>query len=149
VAAGWLLATVAIVAAVSSVSPLAIECGTLERTECRDTVKAAVARGLPWPHPLALAAHVTSGPAWPAAMGHRATVAFDLAGVPGRATVRLYYDIGGHWGGVIDRATPEVAGWSFATAGIIASGVMVALGWLLRRRPRGAAPLRGRARRAA
>ena len=66
---------------------------------CRDVGDAALRRGLSGPHPLILAARVEPGPASSGTYGHRATVTYDLLGVPSATVVRLYYDIGGHWGG--------------------------------------------------
>ena len=53
------------------------------------------------------------------AVGHRATVTFDLLGVPGPTTVALYYDIGAHWGGVTSRAPMELAGWALLGATMV------------------------------
>jgi hypothetical protein len=107
--------------AAASSAPLRIECGTIDQRTCRETVTAALDRALPSLHPLVLAARVGPGPAWPNGMGHRATVTFDLAGVPGSTDVRLFYDMGGHWGGTTDRGAIELAAWALAWAGIMAT----------------------------
>ena len=132
-AAAWLVLTVLVAAAASAVAPLRVECGELDPTECRATVVASQARGLAQFHPLVLGASVSAGPAWPHAIGQRASVTFDLAGVPGPTTVRLFSDIGGHWGGMADRGTLELAAWSLAVAGLAATVVVVAVAWAIRR----------------
>ena len=71
-------------------------------------------------------------------MGHRATVTFDLLGVPGPTVVALYYDIGAHWGGVTSRAPVELAGWALlmATIAVAFLAVVVGLGIRIIRRSR-------------
>jgi len=102
---------------------------------CAETVTAALKKGMPRLHPLILTAHAEPGPASrPDQLGHRATVTFDLLGVPGPMTVRLYTDMGGHWGGVPDRGAAELALWSAAQAGLVAAGVGISVWWLYRRR---------------
>ena len=101
---------------------------------CAASVEAALARGLAPIHPLILAAHVAPGAdPGPGELGHRATVTFDLLGVPGPTVVRLYYDLGGHWGGEADRSPEELALWWALPAivlGAIAGGAL----WAVRRR---------------
>ena len=119
----------------SAVPPLQITCATtLTDQVCHGTVTASLERGLAPFHPLILAAHVDPGSAGPTENGHRATVTFDLLGVPGPTTVRLFYDIGGHWGAVPDRALTELALWSLlAVAAIVglgaASSVLLRRSW--------------------
>ena len=60
------------------------------------------------------------------ALGHRATVTFDLLGVPGTTSVRLFLDMGGHWGGDVDRSQAELAGWTLVPL-FLASGVAIVL----------------------
>ena len=116
-----------IVAVGASVAePRGITCavGGLADQACRLTVVAAMERGLASFHPLILAAHVVPGPAAdPGQYGLRATVTFDLLGVPGPTTVRLFYDIGAHWGGAPDRGALELAAWSLLAAGVVGVGV--------------------------
>ena len=102
VVGAWLALTLIIASVATAMPPLRVVCGEVETTVCEDTIAAARTRGLTRPHPLILSASVSAGPAWPAAIGHRATVTFELAGTPGSTTVKLFYDIGGHWGGVVD-----------------------------------------------
>ncbi len=117
-----------IVAVSASVAqPLRIACaaGGLADQACHETVAAALERGLAPFHPLILAAHVEPGPAAdPVQNGHRATVTFDLLGIPGPTTVRLFYDIGGHWGGAPDRGALELAARSLLAAGVVCLGVV-------------------------
>jgi hypothetical protein len=112
--AGFLVAALAIVfAASANAPPLRVECPT-ERMSvdvCRASVDATLRRGLTAPHPLILAARVEPGPAGPTGRGHRATVTYDLLGMPYPTVVELYYDMGGHWGGVADRGWPELPLW--------------------------------------
>lgn len=111
-------------AGASAVPALQITCapGGPQDQACRDTVFAAQERGLAPFHPLILAAHVEPGPAAdPGQNGHRATVTFDLLGIPGPTRVRLFYDIGGHWGGVPDRGALELAAWSLLVAMVAVS----------------------------
>lgn len=134
VVGAWLALTIILAWVATAVPPLRIECGDVETMVCEGTVTAAQTRGLARPHPLILGASVSRGPAWPTAMGHRATVAFDLAGVPGTTTIRLYYDMGGHWGGVTDKGALEVVAWSLGWAAIVAAaGVGVVRGYLVGR----------------
>ena len=85
--------------------------------------------GLPASHPLILSAYVEPGEAThPGESGHRATVTFDLLGVPGPTTVRLFYDVGGHWGGVSNRTTLELAAWSLIMAGLAVATVALVTG---------------------
>ena len=113
-ALGLLLTAVAIALVVgANVPPLQIECPQEGMSEevCRDWVTASLDRGLPVPHPLILAARVEAGPVSDGAYGHRTTVRYDLLGVPSPTTVTLYHDIGGDWGGEVDRGTWELAAW--------------------------------------
>lgn len=120
----------AIVLLGSMAPPLRVSCAqALARDVCVETVEAALQRGLPAVHPLILRAHVEPGlHSTPRRHGHRATVSFHMLAVPGPADVRLFYDMGGHWGGVSDGAALEVAMWSafpalpaFAVLALLAS----------------------------
>ncbi len=123
------LLVVMIAAAASSVAPLRVTCDpALTADVCRDTVVASRSRGLAPFHPLVVSAHVRPGPAAATnTSGHRATVAFDLLGVPGPTTVRMYYDIGGHWGGVTDRGAAELALWALIVPLIVVGMMALAL----------------------
>ena len=108
---------VVIAAGAATALPLTTSCASSVSDQvCHDTVTAALQRGMPAFHPLILAAHVEPGPAALGQAGHRATVTFDLLGVPGATSVRLFSDIGGHWGGAVDRGAPELALWSLVAA---------------------------------
>lgn len=121
----------------TSAAPLARTCSAeLDEDACQGAVDAVLRRGLPPLHPLILAAHVEPGEAaGPDQVGHRATVDFDLLGVPGTTSVALFFDQGAHWGGESDRTDAEVAAWALAPLllGIIGAVVVVGLAW--RRRP--------------
>jgi hypothetical protein len=112
--AGLVLTALAIALAVSAnVPPLRIECPAdgMSVTACHDTVTATLRRGLVVPHPLILAVRVEPGPAGPDEYGHRATVTYDLLGMPFPTVIELSYDLGGHWGGSADHGWPELALW--------------------------------------
>ena len=112
----------------------------LTRDVCLETIDAAVRRGLPAVHPLLLAAHAEPGPAArPDQFGHRATVTFSLLGIPGTVPVRMFFDAGGHWGGIADRQATELAARTIASA--IAVGIAAAAA------AAGAGRLVGRSRR--
>jgi hypothetical protein len=129
-ALGWLVLT-------SLVAPMRLDCDpVLPQGECRESVTAAMARGLPRPHGLLLAAHVASGPdRAPGQLGHRATVTFDVLGAPAPIGVALYLDLGGHWGGVVDRGRIEVTSVPIIQAALVAV-VGLGLAWLMRGRGR-------------
>ncbi len=98
-----------------------------------ETVVAALERGLPPLHPLILDASVEPGPASAATqLGHRATVTFVMLGVPGPTHVKLFVDVGAHWGGTPDRGAPELAMWSFLTSMLVLGGPWLL--WRVRRR---------------
>jgi hypothetical protein len=131
--AGLLATALAIALVVSAnVPPLRIECPVAGMTVkvCHDSVEATLQRGLPVPHPLILAARVEPGPAAQGTNGHRATVTYDLLGMPSSTVVRLFYDIGGHWGGEADRGTLELGAWWAAPIVALLSlgGVLVTRG---------------------
>ena len=108
----------------------------LARPVCLETIDAALRKGLPAVHPLLLTARAEPGPAAGAdQFGHRATVHFGLAGVPGPVSVRLFFDAGAHWGGVADRGAPELAGWSVAEGLVVAGAAAGAWTLTSRRRP--------------
>lgn len=137
------LAAALLVAAGMAVRPLARTCAPSVRDDvCAETVSAALKRGLAPLHPLILGSHVEPGPAAGAArLGHKASVTFDLLGVPGPTTVRLFLDMGGHWGGEVDRSDAEIAAWAMAPL-VLALGV--AAGLVAVARGRRTAAARGR-----
>lgn len=107
---------------------------------CLETIDAAMRRGLARVHPLLLAAHAAPGPAAGAdQLGHRATVAFAVLGMPGPVSVKLFFDVGGHWGGVADRTAPELALWTVAQ-GVVVAAVAGGSWLLLRERRTGRGP---------
>ncbi len=116
----------------SGLAPLRVTCApALDGQVCHDTVTAARTRGLAATHSLIVSAFVQPGEATdPGESGHRATVTFDLLGVPGPTTVRLFYDVGGHWGGVSNRTTLELAAWSLIMAGLAVAIVVLVTGAL-------------------
>ena len=130
-----ILASVVLMAAGVTAGPLSRTCAAPVSGEvCAETVEAALERGLAPFHPLILASHVEPGPAAASLeLGHKATVTFDLLGVPGTTSVRLYLDMGGHWGGVVDRDDLELAGWALAPL-VLSSVVAVGLLAAVRRR---------------
>jgi hypothetical protein len=92
----------------------------LQPDVCAETIDAALRRGMPAVHTLLLAAHAEPGPAArPDQFGHRATVTFSLLGVPGTVSVRMFFDAGGHWGGIADRQAMELAVWTIAWAAAV------------------------------
>jgi len=85
-------------------------------------------RGLAAVHPLILEAHVEPGPAAaPQELGHKATVTFTMLGIPGPTTVKLFADVGAHWGGVTDRGAGELGLWSLVAPLLVAGAIL--LGW--------------------
>lgn len=120
VAALWMAAGVA-------ARPIQQTCdASLAHEVCAETIDAALRKGMPAIHPLLLAAHAEPGPAArPDQSGHRATVTFKLLGTPGPVAVRLFFDAGGHWGGIPDRQAIELAAWALGWA--IAAGTVVAV----------------------
>jgi hypothetical protein len=134
VACGALVGVLLIAAAASSVAPLRIRCApALDDDICHRTVSASLERGLAPFHPLIVSAHVEPGEAPTSGqVGHRATVSFDLLGIPGSTTVALYYDIGAHWGGVPSRTAAELAAWALLDTVVVVGAVVVLLGLVLR-----------------
>lgn len=120
---GGAILIVAIAIWASALAPLRITCApTIPADVCAGTVTASLGRGLAPFHPLILSANVEPGPAAATnTAGHRATVRFDLLGVPGSTSVRLFYDMGGHWGAIPDRSAPELAVWALLAAAIVVS----------------------------
>jgi hypothetical protein len=101
----------------------------------RETVVAALERGLAPLHPLILDATVEPGAASAAPqLGHRATVTFSMLGVPGPTRVKLFVDVGAHWGGTPDRSAGELAIWSLLTPLVVLGSPWLV--WRLRRRLR-------------
>lgn len=99
----------------------------LAQDVCVETIDAALRKGLPAVHPLLLAAHAEPGPAArPDQFGHRATVTLTGLGVPGTIQVRMFFDAGGHWGGIADRQATELAVWTIGWASAVGIGVAVA-----------------------
>lgn len=131
-----LLASVLLATILSSTAALHIACGPgLDTATCRATVTAALERGLARSHPLILGAAVAPGEVPEhGRTGHRATVTFDLLGVPGPTTVDLYYDIGAHWGGVVSRSPTELGLWAILVAGIVVGVVAMIPVIVVRRR---------------
>lgn len=129
-----LIAGVAWVAIGTAARPLQQTCDrALARDVCLETIDAALRKGLPPVHPLLLAAHAEPGPAArPDQYGHRATVTFDILAMPGPTSVRLFFDAGGHWGGVASRDATELALWVVAQ-GVLVAGAAAGGLWLLRR----------------
>jgi hypothetical protein len=117
-----------------SAPPIERTCdAALARDACLETIDAALRKGLPAIHPLLLAAYAQPGPAArPDQLGHRATVTFSVLGVPGQIEIRLFFDAGGHWGGIANRPSPEMAAWAIGWAIAAGSAVAVAAGGLLR-----------------
>lgn len=108
----------------------------LTRAVCVETVDAALRKGLPVIHPLLLTARAEPGPAAESdQFGHRATVRFGLLGIPGPVSVRLFFDAGGHWGGIADRGTAELSVWSMAQ-GVVVAGAAAGAWTLFSRRRR-------------
>ncbi|MBF6606537.1 MAG: hypothetical protein IVW53_13265 [Chloroflexi bacterium] len=121
------LLTAILAVSASVAQPLRITCaaGGVAGQACDETVTAALERGLAPFHPLILAAHVEPGPAAdPGQNGQRATVIFELLGIPGPTTVRLFSDVGGHWGGVPDRGALELGASSLLVAGVVGVAVI-------------------------
>lgn len=127
-----LAAIVLVVVGVRSSAP-APSCATgMDDVACTSAVGAVVRRGLPGIHPLILATRVEPGSdPGPQDHGHRATVEFDMLGMPTPVSIELYYDVGAHWGGRLDRAEHELAAWTLApllVAGV-AAVAMVSFAW--------------------
>jgi hypothetical protein len=134
--AGFLVASVALALAVSAdLPPLRIECPAdgMSAETCHASVDATLRRGLEAPHPLVLVARVEPGPAGSDEVGHRATVTYELLGMPYPTVVELYYDMGGHWGGAADHGWPELPLWWGVPV-----VVLLGIGGLLITRGRGA-----------
>jgi len=136
-----------VVAIVAGATWIALGAGLPPRSEtcdrslaadvCHETIDAALRRGLPPVHPLLLAAHAEPGPAArPDQLGHRATVTFGVLGMPGDVRVRLYFDAGGHWGGVVDRGVLELAAWALAQGLLLGAGIGGGALMLGRHRPK-------------
>ncbi len=125
-AVAWLVVT-------SLAAPLHVTCDPSVGTgPCGESVTAALSRGLQRPHGLLLEAYVEPGPdRGPGQLGHRATVTFDVLGAPAPVGVALHLDMGGHWGGVVDRDRLEVA-----AVPVVQSMLIIVLGlgaaWLVR-----------------
>ncbi|HKZ91066.1 MAG TPA: hypothetical protein VJZ50_02900 [Candidatus Limnocylindrales bacterium] len=135
-AAMLVLGAVLLVIVAVAARPLLRTCApTLSADSCAETVEASLKRGLPPLHPLILASHVEPGPAAASTeLGHKATVTFDLLGIPGPTSVRLYLDMGGHWGGVSSRDEVEVAAWALAPLLVAGLAALVIVGLARRRR---------------
>jgi hypothetical protein len=136
---GGLLGVAWLIVALSWAPPFLITCDPdVPRDVCLDTVSAGRARGLPAIHPPIGGAHVSAGPAFPTGYGHRATVTYTL--IPGpSATVRLFTDAGGHWGGVSSHDALALAPWIVVPALLGAVGGVV-LAIALGRRQRRSRP---------
>jgi hypothetical protein len=131
VAASIILAAILlVVAGVSSAAPGPSCAEGMDEAACTGAVGAVERRGLPAIHPLILATRVQPGSApGPQDNGHRATVEFDMLAIPDPVSIELYYDVGAHWGGQLDRPEAEVVAWTLAplvAAGLVA-GLLVAV----------------------
>jgi len=135
-AAILVLLGVLVVFAGTSATPMSRTCAEgMDVTGCEEAVTAVMKRGLPALHPLILSAHVEPGSApGPQDLGHRATVTFELLGVPGPTSVNLYFDRGAHWGGESDRGDTEIKAWALAPLVIASLLVVALLGLAWRRR---------------
>lgn len=140
----WLLLVVVLLGATwvamgAAVRPLRQTCDPALATDvCLETIDAALRKGMARVHPLLLAAHAEPGPAArPDQFGHRATVTFDVLGVPGPTSVRLYFDAGGHWGGIASRGAAELALQAMAQGVVVAAAAAGGLRLLFRRRSAG------------
>jgi len=136
-AAVLITASLLLVVVGTSAAPLSRTCApSLPEGACTAAVSAVVRRGLTAFHPLILAARVEPGSEpRPEQVGHRATVRFDLLGVPRPLRIELHYDQGAHWGGVPDRGEPELAAYALAPMAV-AGLIGVAIVGLSRRRRR-------------
>jgi hypothetical protein len=134
-AAALLLGGLLLVAGASSAPPLAQVCDGLETAACEGAVEAVRRRGLASVHPLILSVTVEPGTApRPQDLGHRATLTYQMLGMPDTTVIELYYDQGAHWGGETDRSDTELAAWALAPlalAALLAAGLLA----LARRRP--------------
>ncbi len=129
-------ATLLVLVGVNSAAPAPTCAQGMDEVACTSAVGAVVRRGLPEIHPLILATSVEPGAApGPQDMGHRATVAFEMLAVPEPVSIELYYDVGAHWGGRLDRPEQEVVAWTFAPLVVAGLGaaIIVALAWWRRR----------------
>jgi hypothetical protein len=134
VGATAILGLAALILAVGALGPPLHETSTaaLSTSVRHETIVAALERGLAPLHPLILDASVEPGPASVAPeLGQRATVTFSMLGVPGPTRVRLFVDIGAHWGGTPDRSGGELAIWSLLTPLVVLGSAQLA--WRFRR----------------
>ena len=136
-AAAVLLGAVLLVVVGSASGAPAPTCALdMDQTACQSAVGAVVRRGLPAIHPLILATRVEPGAQpGPQDLGHRATVEFDLLGMPEPLSIGLYFDVGAHWGGRADHTEDEVAAWALAPIGLaVAIGLgLLVMAWYRRR----------------
>jgi len=113
----------------SSVAPLRVSCDPAVPVEvCAETADAGLRRGLPRLHPLVTEAHVAPGPAFPDAYGQRATVTYSLPPAPA-VDVRLFFDAGGHWGGIASARDVELALWAVLPVVLLATAGELAGRW--------------------
>jgi hypothetical protein len=136
-AAILLLLGVLFMVAATSAAPISRTCAPdMDVVGCEEAVTAVMKRGLPALHPLILSAHVEPGSA-PGSqdLGHRATVAFELLGVPGPTSIDLYFDRGAHWGGESDRGDTEIKAWALTPLVVAGLLAIALLGLAWRRRP--------------
>ena len=113
----------------TSVAPLRVTCDPAVPADvCAETADAGLRRGLPRLHPLITEAHVAPGPAFPNGYGHRATVTYAL--LPGPPVdVRLFFDAGGHWGGIASASDVELALWALLPVGVLVGAGAAAGMW--------------------
>lgn len=134
-----LLAGVVLTAVGVNAPPLSRACAEgMAPAACESAVGAVLRRGLPELHPLILSAYVEPGAAsGPQDFGHRATVEFELLGMPGTTVIELFYDSGAHWGGESNRSDDEIKAWSLAPliVGGILAAVVAGVAWMRRSRP--------------
>ena len=130
----WLGLVALILGAGAVLPPIRETSATSLSPEVRhETVAAALERGLAPLHPLILDASVEPGLASSAPeLGHRATVTFSMLGVPGPTRVKLFVDVGAHWGGTPDRLAAELAFWSLLTPLLVLGSPWLV--WRVRRR---------------
>lgn len=123
----------------SSTAPLSRTCVGLETTACDGAIEAVRRRGLAGIRPLILSVTVEPGSApGPQELGHRATLTYQMLGMPDPTVIKLYYDQGGHWGGETERSDTELAAWALAPlvlAALLALAVVV-MAWRRRWRTR-------------
>ena len=131
----WLGFSVGVVwmAIAASVAPLRVTCDpAIPADVCAETADAGLRRGMPRLHPLITEAAVAPGPAFPDGYGHRATVTYHVPPGPS-VDVRLFFDAGGHWGGVPSSSDLELALWALLPVAVITGVGAIGGAWAGRR----------------